>query len=66
MVMAAKLGLERLFCWVWRRPDAPAVDPADMGTAFGMEMSFDVAENGNTAHDGPKATPKLLPRRGAE
>ena len=40
----AMWGLDRLVRWV--RPSTPsdAVDAADVGTAFGMELSFEAAE----------------------
>jgi len=39
--MRGKLGIERLFGWTRTRPEAEPVDPADVGTAFGMELSIE-------------------------
>ncbi len=59
--MANLLGLERVLHW-WRRgPDLRGVDPADMGTAFGMELSFLPAEEDLVAEDTPAQTWISLP-----
>lgn len=42
--MAGKLGLERLFRWIGLRSAPQSVDAADVGTAYGMELSFDSTE----------------------
>jgi hypothetical protein len=42
--MDGKLGLDRLWRWARTRPEADTVDAADMGTAFGMELSIFEAE----------------------
>ncbi len=56
---------------VWRAPLAPEADPADLGTAFGLEMSL-----GESLYDPPAApatapslagstsTPRWMPRLG--
>jgi hypothetical protein len=55
--MMVKLGLERLVRWM--RPHQPwdAVDAADVGTAFGMELSFEAAEA-----ERPRSPPQRRPR----
>jgi hypothetical protein len=54
--MEAKKGLQRLFRWPGPRPEPDAVDPADMGTAFGMELSIDEATGRNDAVSAPGGT----------
>lgn len=51
--MEAKKGLQKLFRWPGPRPEPDAVDPADMGTAFGMELSIDEAAGKNAAVSPP-------------
>jgi hypothetical protein len=46
--MDGKRGLQRLFRWPRVPAEPGAVDAADMGTAYGMELSIDEA-NGNSA-----------------
>ena len=57
--MAKILGLERVLGWFWQRPAAQDFDAADMGTAFGMELSF--RPNDETAGD-PEPDPPAAPR----
>jgi len=42
--MDGKLGLERLFRWTRMRAEPQAVDAADMGTAYGMELTIDACQ----------------------
>jgi hypothetical protein len=41
--MAGKSGIERLFRWTRTRPESDAIDAAEVGTAFGMELSIEDA-----------------------
>jgi hypothetical protein len=55
--MRGKLGIERLFGWARARPEAEPVDPADVGTAFGMELSIEnrrkLDDDGNSSSVAP-------------
>lgn len=63
--MAGMLGLERLFAWARSRSAPRRVDPADVGTAYGMELSLDSAEGNERAKDESKPSDKLAsPPRG--
>jgi hypothetical protein len=53
--MGGKLGIERLFGWTRSRREADPVDAADVGTAYGMELSI---ENVRKTDDG--ATPSSV------
>lgn len=57
--MAGKLGLEWLFAWARSRSAPRRVDPADVGTAYGMELSFDSAEGNERAKDESRASDKV-------
>jgi hypothetical protein len=46
--MDGKRALQRLFRWPRRRPEPGAIDAADVGTAYGMELSLDETR-GNAA-----------------
>lgn len=52
--MDGKRGLQRLFRWPRMPVEPGAVDAADVGTAYGMELSIDEA-NGNAAGAKPDA-----------
>lgn len=39
-----KRGLQRFFRWARPRDGAQAIDAADMGTAYGMELSLDASQ----------------------
>jgi hypothetical protein len=51
--MDSKLGLERLFRWARPRSASEVIDAADVGTAYGMELSIDASQQ---AADDAKAT----------
>lgn len=55
--MDGKRGLQRLFRWARTRPEPGAIDAADVGTAFGMELSIDEASSNDAASkpDRPQA-----------
>ncbi len=60
--MDGKLGLGRLWRWARARPGANvALDAADVGTAFGMELCIEAerreAREAQTAAKPPKAAP---------
>jgi hypothetical protein len=60
--MDGKLRLDRLWRWSRVRPDADAVpDAADVGTAFGMELSIEAeqrkASEAATATEPTKSKP---------
>jgi hypothetical protein len=38
--MDGKGGLLRLFRWACGRPQPSVIDPADVGTAFGLELAM--------------------------
>jgi hypothetical protein len=42
--MDSKLKFSRLWRWVQTRPDANVPDAADVGTAFGMELSIEAEQ----------------------
>jgi hypothetical protein len=52
MDMDAKLRLERLFRWAFARPAPHTIDAAEVGTAYGMELSIDAARQSAAAHEG--------------
>jgi hypothetical protein len=41
--MVGRLRIKHLFRWTRARPEPEAIDAADLGTAFGMELSIDEA-----------------------
>jgi hypothetical protein len=41
--MDGRPRIEHLFRWTRARPEPEAIDAADVGTAFGMELSIDEA-----------------------
>jgi hypothetical protein len=51
--MDGKKGLRRLFLWPRPRPEPKAVDPADVGTAFGMELVIEEANGNSEAASSP-------------
>ncbi len=57
--MDSKQGLGRLWRWVRARPDADAaLDAADVGTAFGMELSIEAEQRAaRDAQADPSAEP---------
>jgi hypothetical protein len=59
--MTVELGLERLFGWVRLRSAPQRVDPADVGTAYRMELSVDSAEGRKRPKDASKASDKAAP-----
>ena len=68
--MGGKTGLQRLFRWARQRPESSDIDAADVGTAFGLELSIDEAEGNahwsrpKTAQaDGPAPEPEPLKPR---
>ena len=48
--MSAKLRLERLFRWAFARTAPRSIDAAEVGTAYGMELSIDAAWQSDAAH----------------
>ena len=61
--MDGKQGLGRLWRWIRARPDAEAaLDAADVGTAFGMELSIEAEQR--EARD-TQANPPAQPTAGA-
>ena len=61
--MNGKQGLGRLWRWIRARPDAhAALDAADVGTAFGMELSIEAEQR--EARD-TQANPPVQPTDGA-
>jgi hypothetical protein len=63
--MAIKFALERLFGWIRSRSAPQRVDPADVGTAYGMELSLGPAEGSERAKHTDKASDPVAPRPGA-
>lgn len=61
--MDRKRGLQRLFRWPRLRPEPGAVDAADVGTAYGMELSIDEAIGNHSAvpHSDTARTPAKTP-----
>jgi hypothetical protein len=55
--MDGKRGLQRLFRWPRLRPEPGAVDAADVGTTYGMELSIDEATGNRGAVSHPDTTP---------
>jgi hypothetical protein len=55
--MDGRKGLQRLFRWPRQRPEPGAVDPADVGTAFGMELSMEEAAGNDAAASSPDYSP---------
>ncbi len=51
--MDGKKGLHRLFRWPRLRPEPAAIDAADVGTAYGMELSIDEATGNHGAVSKP-------------
>jgi len=47
--MAMLAGFERLLGWRRRRPGPGSVDPADVGTAYGMELRLDARNDTSAA-----------------
>jgi hypothetical protein len=62
--MDAKLGLERLFRWAFARPAPRTVDAAEVGTAFGMELSIDAARQSDAARKADTPDPSSVPQPG--
>jgi hypothetical protein len=67
--MTGKAGIERQFDRTQARPQDDVVDPADMGTAYGMELSIEdarkSAENAmptGEKHVDPAKTPAAAPK----
>jgi len=60
--MDAKLRLERLFRWAFARAAPRSIDAAEVGTAYGMELSIDAARQSDAAH---KARMDALEPRGS-
>jgi hypothetical protein len=62
--MDGKRGLQRLFRWPRLRPEPGAVDAADVGTAYGMELSIDEAtgNHGAQSHPDNSRTPAKAPQ----
>lgn len=48
--MNAKLRVERFIRQAFARATPPAVDAAEVGTAFGMELSFDAEWQSDVTH----------------
>ena len=69
--MGERSGFGRLLSW-WRRGQTPeALDPADVGTAFGMELRLDADDEAGAAKEraarratiaNPRAGPTQRPR----
>jgi hypothetical protein len=55
--MDGKGGLLRLFRWACGRPQSSVIDPADVGTAFGLELAMGES-SANPLSSEPK-TPQL-------
>jgi len=49
--MNAKLRIARFIHRAFARPAPPAVDAAEVGTAFGMELSIDAAWQSDATHE---------------
>jgi len=49
--MANKNGLDRVLGWLWQRGASHEIDAADVGTAFGMELSLYPDEASTDAAD---------------
>jgi hypothetical protein len=53
--MDGKGGLLRLFRWACGRPQPSVIDPADVGTAFGLELAMGES-SANPLSPEPKTT----------
>lgn len=60
--MTGKPGLWRLFRWLRRRAAPYCQEPADVGTAFGMELFLDAAKRERVTPE-PPAAPNSPPTR---
>ena len=49
--MANRNGLDRVLGWLWQRGASHEIDAADVGTAFGMELSLYPDEAGTDTAD---------------
>jgi hypothetical protein len=59
--MAAHLHTSRFFGWVKAREEKPALDAADLGTAFGLEVSLEGCDMPPHRANGPNGTEDDLP-----
>ena len=62
MAMTGKPGLWSLFRWMRRTAVPCGREPADAGTAFGMELFLDSIEGKGSLPEGPKR-PETTPSR---
>jgi len=60
--MTGKPGLWSLFRWMRRTAVPCGREPADAGTAFGMELFLDSVEGKGRSPAGPKRPEATLPR----